>query len=317
MKKSTTLAAAGAASLLLWSAVAYSKGPKGKKQREKLKDYLRKQITQRAARIKNLSDPPRSLAKKYPFEKLIANGVPGYWINKANAGNGVLVYLHGGGYLFGPVALQWKYIARLSNLTNQAALVVDYRMAPEHPFPAALEDTVLLLTHLQETGQLPHHYTLLGDSAGGGLVVATTYRLRETGKPLPRKLLLISPWLDITLTNPASQLTAPKDVILGFDSVRAAARKYIQDQDPRNPLVSPVFGDVSGLPPTLVQIGTAEIFLWDSRSFVQKLTNAGVPVQYEEYENMFHVFPLVPFLAQSKKALKSQIAFLNDDSANA
>ncbi|RNI22699.1 alpha/beta hydrolase [Rufibacter latericius] len=312
MKKRTTLAAAGAASILLLASLAFGVG---KKRKTWVKEYIRKRISKGAFKIKNFPDPPKSLLRKHAFEKVDARGVPGYWLDKEKAQNGVLVYLHGGGYLFGPVELQWKYIARLSRLTNQAALVVDYRMAPEHPFPAALEDTVAFLSYLHKSGDLPPNYTLVGDSAGGGLAVATTYQLRNQQAPLPQKLLLLSPWLDINLTNPASQLTAPKDIILGFDSVQAAARKYVQNQDPRNPLISPVFSEVAGLPPTLLQIGTAEIFLWDSRSFVQKLTDAHVPVQFEEYEDMFHVFPLVPFLPQSRKALRSQVAFLTGKSA--
>ncbi|RNI28222.1 alpha/beta hydrolase [Rufibacter immobilis] len=308
MKKNIPIAAAGAASLLLLLGVAYGVA---RKRTDYVKGYIRRKVEKGTFKIKNFPDPPKSLRNKHTFEKLDASHVNGYWIDREKAPNGVLVYLHGGGYLFGPVELQWKYIARLSRHTGKAAIVVDYRMAPEHPFPAGLEDVVTLLTTLRSTGQLPDNYVLLGDSAGGGLAVSTAYRLKEMNQPLPKKLLLLSPWLDITLTNPASAFTAPKDIILGFDSVRKAAKKYMQHHDPRNPLISPVFGDVTGLPPTLLQIGTAEIFLWDSRSFVQKLANAGVPVQFEEYEDMFHVFPLVPFLPQSKKALQAQVAFLH------
>ncbi|WP_207431440.1 alpha/beta hydrolase [Sabulibacter ruber] len=263
--------------------------------------------------IKSLPHPPKSLSLKNKFEQFTINRAMGYWINKEKASNGVLVYLHGGGYAFGPVKYQWKYIARLSQQTDKAAILIDYKMAPQAPFPQGLEDVMTIITALQATGELPNDYYLLGDSAGGGLALATCYRLREQQQPLPRKLVLMSPWLDINMSDTAYKQTADKDVMLTYEAIMGAAAKYASNHDPRNPLISPLFGDVEGLPPTLIQIGTAEIFLSDNRTFQQRLLKARVPLQYEEYEDMFHVFQLLYFLPESRKAIKSQIRFLTSD----
>ncbi len=260
--------------------------------------------------IKNFPDPPESLHKKYTFEKIDISGARGYWINKAKASKGVLVYLHGGGYVFGPLEVQWKYIARMSDEVGMAAVVIDYKMAPEHPFPAGLHDVEKIVTTLQAEGAIPGAYYMLGDSAGGGMAIAATNLLMEKKAPLPEKLILMSPWLDLSMRNPAIAFTADKDIMLPLEEIKNSAKKYVPDGDFQNPLVSPLYGNVAGLPPTLIQLGTAEAFLWDNRKFVQKLTEANVEVQYEEYAEMFHVFALVHMLKEGRQALKSQVRFL-------
>ncbi|GAB3825052.1 alpha/beta hydrolase [Pontibacter rugosus] len=260
--------------------------------------------------IKNYPGPPESLQKKYAFEKIDINGARGYWINKAQANKGVLVYLHGGGYVFGPLEVQWKYIARMSEEMGMAAVVIDYKMAPEHPFPAGLQDVEKIITTLQAEGAIPETYYILGDSAGGGMAVAITNVLMEKKAALPKKLILMSPWLDLSMSNPAIKFTAYKDIMLPLEEIKRSANKYVPNRDFHNPLVSPMYGNVKDLPPILIQIGTAETFLWDNRKFVQRLTEAQVEVQYEEYPDMFHVFALIHILKEGKQALKSQIEFL-------
>ncbi|RDV14400.1 alpha/beta hydrolase [Pontibacter diazotrophicus] len=259
---------------------------------------------------KRYPDPPKSLLRKYPFDKIDINGALGYWINKEKAPNGVLVYLHGGGYVFGPIEVQWKYIANMSRAADMAAIVVDYKMAPDFPYPKGLHDVENIISTLQAEGALPENYYLLGDSAGGGMAVSVTNRLIDKKAPLPRKLILMSPWLDLSMSNPAIKLTADEEIMLPLEEVKRSASKYAQQNNLKDPMISPIYGNVKGLPPVLIQIGTAELFLWDNRKFVQKLTEANVEVKYEEYNEMFHVFALVHILKEGKKAMKSQLDFI-------
>jgi len=260
----------------------------------------------------SLPNPPAQVARVVTTEKFEINGAKGIWLNKQNAPNGVLVYLHGGGYIVGPLKVQWEYIARLAQATDMAALVIDYKQLPQYAFPAGLNDVITLITTLQENGNLLAKWFLLGDSAGGGLALATCYKLRDLAAPLPQKLILMSPWLDISMSNPAFALTASADPMLSLAGIRQAAAQYARANDPSNPLISPVFGNVQGLPPTLIQIGTSEIFLWDNRKFYLKLLEAQVPVQYEEYPELFHVFVIFNYLPEAKKAFQSQVGFLLD-----
>jgi len=258
----------------------------------------------------SLPEPPANVVKNLKTEKIDINGAKGVWLNKQNAWHGVLVYLHGGGYIVGPLKAQWEYIARLARTTDMAALVIDYKQLPQYAFPAGLNDVMTILTTLQENGGLPAKWFLLGDSAGGGLALATCYQLRDKGNLLPQKLILMSPWLDINMSNPAFAFTADADPMLSLSGIRQTAADYTRDDNPSNPLISPIFGDVEGLPPTLLQVGTSEIFLWDNRKFYLKLLDAQVPVQYEEYPQLFHVFVIFHYLPEAKKAFQSQVDFL-------
>jgi len=258
----------------------------------------------------SLPEPPAKVLKSLKSEKININGAKGVWLNKQNAWHGVLVYLHGGGYFVGPLQNQWDYIARLARTTDMAALIIDYRQLPQYAFPTGLEDVMTIIMALQENGGLSAKWYLLGDSAGGGLALATCYQLRDKGAPLPKKLILMSPWLDINMSNPAFALTADADPMLPLAGIRKVAAEYTRHDNPGNPLISPIFGDVQGLPPTLLQVGTSEIFLWDIRKFYLKLLDAQVPVQYEEYPKLFHVFVIFHYLPEAKVAFKAQVDFL-------
>ena len=280
----------------------------------RLKDRVRKHDLNQLQKY-SIPHPPASVAKMVTTEALEVNGAKGVWLNKQNKWNGVLVYLHGGGYIIGPLKAQWQYIARLARATDRAALVIDYQQLPQFPFPAGLNDVLTIITHLQENGILPAKWFLLGDSAGGGLALATTYKLRENNAPLPQKLILMSQWLDINMSNPAFTQTAAADPMLSLAGIRYAAAEYSRQNHPHNPFISPIFGEVHGLPPLLLQVGTAEIFLWDIRKFYLKLIEAQVPVQYEEYPDLFHVFVLFNYLPEAKKALKAQVEFLKGNNS--
>jgi epsilon-lactone hydrolase len=251
----------------------------------------------------NRPEPPRGIAKR---SERVPGNIKAFWIDKANADRGVLVYLHGGAYYFGPVKEHWQYLARICKMTKMAGLMIDYGFAPQHPFPAGLDEVIELVSRLD----LPENWFFLGDSSGAGMAVSLVCKFRELGKPLPKKLILMSPWVDLVLDNPDIDLNERDDPMMTVKRLSSAAREYISDADPRDPLISPTFGDLAGLPPTLIQMGMADLLLWDCRKFYQKCLDAGVDVLYEEVPDAFHDFMMLSFLPEAKRALRSQAEFL-------
>lgn len=253
----------------------------------------------------SLPEPPKSIRSR--CERVETGSAKSFWIDRENAERGVLVYLHGGAFYFGPVKEHWQYIARISRLAQMAALVIDYRMSPQNPFPAALNDILETVTKLD----LPQNWFFVGDSSGGGMCVSAFLKLKEQNAArLPKKLILLSPWLDATLENPAIELNKHEDAMMTVGRLSKAAGEYAVNDDLKNPLISPMFGALKGLPPTLIQIGTADLLLWDCRKFYLKCLEVGINVQYEEYPKAFHDFMMLSFLPEAKRALKSQVEFL-------
>lgn len=258
----------------------------------------------------NLSEPPESISQKIACEKIEIDDAKAVWLAGENAGNGVLVYLHGGSYVGGAFKEQWQYLADMCRRTKMAAILIDYRLAPQNPFPAGLNDVLKIIKTLQANGELPENWFLLGDSAGAGLAVAAVFKLKEMSENLPKKMILMSGWFDLTLENPDIQKNYKEDPMLSLKRLNESGKSYIGDDNPKNPLISPLFGDLRDLPPTLIQIGTSDIFLWDNRKFYQKCLDEKVEVQYEEYANTFHVFMMVALLPEASKARESQTEFL-------
>lgn len=252
----------------------------------------------------SLPDPPKRYAAR--CRKTDIAGVSCTWIDEANAKNGVLVYLHGGIFYFGPVREHWDYIADIARRAEMAALVIDYGMAPQRPFPAGLDDIVNVAAALDPANE----WFFLGDSSGAAMAVAAFFALRERNKNLPAKMILMSPWMDVTLENPDIKLNEHEDPMMTVKRMLTAANEYAGQADLKDPLISPMFGEATGLPPILIQIGTSDLLLWDARKFSQKCLDAGVDARYEEYPNGFHDFMMLGFLPESKKALKSQADFL-------
>lgn len=273
--------------------------------REKRKNSLR-EFTFEEKQAGIISEPSASISKHCACEKIEIDGAKAIWLNKSNSNGGVLVFLHGGSYVSGPYQEHWEYFSEMCRKTEMAGLLIDYKLAPNNPFPDGLNDVVTILQNLN----LPENYFLLGDSAGAGLAVATCYKLKELGEKLPKKLILMSGWFDVTQANPALKLNAESDVMLTYENLGKSAEYYVGHENPKNPLISPIYGDVSILPPMLIQIGTNDMLLWDNRKFYLKSLEAGVQVKYEEYENTFHDFMLVGFLPEAKRVRKSQAEFL-------
>jgi acetyl esterase/lipase len=189
--------------------------------------------------------------------------------------------------------------ARLARAAGAVAVLPEYRLAPEHPFPAAFDDAIAAYRALlDEAGGDASRIVLGGDSAGGGLAVAMSVALRDAGEHLPRALVLLSPWLDLTCTSPSWDSRFEGDPVLDH-SLRDAAERYLDGADARDPLCSPLFADLSGLPPTLVLVGTHEILYDDSVSFAESASEQGVDVELEIGHELIHVWPIFPITPEA------------------
>ena len=252
----------------------------------------------------NVPDPPRGIARRCELTE--PANVRAFWIDRQNSAEGILVYLHGGAFYFGPVKEHWLYIASICKRTGMAGIMVDYGIAPQRPYPIGMDEVIELFSHLE----LPKRWAILGDSSGAAMAISATIRLREMGAALPSKLILMSPWIDLVLQNPAIGLTEKDDVMMTVKRLSNAARAYVGEANLSDPDISPMFADLKGLPPVLIQIGTADLLLWDCRKFFMQCLDAGVEVKYEEYPDAFHDFMMLSFLPEAKRALATQTAFL-------
>ena len=206
-----------------------------------------------------------------------------------------------------------EFIARLVLATKTRCLAINYRLAPEHPFPAALEDAATAYHWLLAQGFDPSQIIIAGDSAGGGLTLGTLLALRDDGEQLPAGGICISPWTDLALTGASAQNKATVDPILDSASLQMYARYYAGENELTNPLISPLYANPKGLPPLLIQVGTDEILLDDSTRFTEKARHAEVDVILEIWNEMFHVFQLIPFLPETKKMVGSIAEFVSQN----
>jgi len=202
----------------------------------------------------------------------------------------IVLYLHGGGYVMGSLATHRNLAARASRATAGRAPLLDYRLAPEHPFPAALEDAVAGYRWLLSEGHDPGRLALAGDSAGGGLVLATLVLLRTSGDSLPAAAVCLSPWTDLALTGESMESRADSDPAVDRVTLQHWAEHYLGGSDPLHPLASPLYADLAGLPPLLLLVGTAEVLLDDAARVARKAVVAGVEVVHEQWPELGHVF---------------------------
>ncbi len=242
------------------------------------------------------------------------------WSSTPAADQGsVLLYLHGGGYLFGSIASHRGLVTNLGARAGVRTLAVEYRLAPEHPFPAALDDTMAGYRHLLDKGFDPARIVVGGDSAGGGLAIALLLAAREAGLPLPAAALCISPWLDMTLTGASMKAKASSDVLVGEALLVQAVQAYVGDRvDRQDPRVSPLFGDFAGMPPVMVQVGSHEVVLDDATRLAAALGAADVSVRLEVWGRMPHVWHLyADMLSEGREALAQAGDFLRRSLAEA
>lgn len=225
------------------------------------------------------------------------------WIRAANAEeNRVILYFHGGGYLIGSLASHRHITASISQAAEATVFAVDYRLAPEHPFPAAVTDAVSAYKWLLQQGVNAVQIVIAGDSAGGGLTVATLVTLRDEGIALPAAAVCISPWVD--LTNSADSYESMPDPMLTKNELDQFAQGYLQGQDAKHPLASPLFADLHGLPPLLIQVGTQEHLYDDSIGLEARAKAAGVDATLEVWDEMVHVWHYFhPMLQEGRDAI--------------
>lgn len=203
-----------------------------------------------------------------------------------------ILYLHGGGYVIGSPATHRAMAAKLSQSARAKLLVIDYRLAPETAFPGAVEDAVKAYRWLLSQGYAPEKLAISGDSAGGGLSVATLVSLRDAGLPLPKTAALLSPWTDLTGESETMTTRAEQDPMVQKDMLLMMAGLYLDGADPKTPLASPLFADLQNLPPMLIQVGDHETLLNDSLSLAERAKTAGVDVTLEVWDEMIHVWQL-------------------------
>ena len=245
------------------------------------------------------------LAEDIVTERVGAGGVPAEWIVAPGAADDrVLLYLHGGGYAMGSMRSHREVISRLSRASGARALGLEYRLAPENPFPAAVEDTVAAYRWLLSNGVNPKKIAIAGDSAGGGLTVAALVAMRYAGEPMPAAGVPISAWLDLEGIGESMTTNAEVDPFVEREGLQFLMKMYIGDRDPRTPLAAPIYADLHGLPPLLIQVGSLEVLLDDSTRLAERAKAAGVDVTLEVWDDMPHVWhTFAPILPEGQQAI--------------
>ncbi len=251
----------------------------------------------------------------YHHEEVSAGGVPGEWLWRDGLEERrTLLYLHGGGYVFCSPATHRDLVRRISDASGSRVLSLDYRLAPEHPHPAALEDALTAYRWLLKSGIKPSRLGVLGDSAGGGLTLALLQTLRDRNIPLPACAVCLSPWTDLYATGNSIRGMAGRDPLLRPHQIAGYARLYAREEELQKPAVSPLYGDFSQLPPLLLQAGSEEILLDDSRRAARKAETAGTPVRLEIWPGMIHVFQaLAHYIPEGKTAIARMGAFIKEN----
>ncbi|MBV8914820.1 MAG: alpha/beta hydrolase [Acetobacteraceae bacterium] len=238
-------------------------------------------------------------------ESVQAGSVAAEWTETPGAEPGrVILFLHGGGYISGSIKSHRHMIAEAGRQARARTLALGYRLAPEHPFPAALEDSAAAYRFLLSSGFDPANIVLAGESAGGGLAVATLISLRDAGDPLPACAWCSSPWVDLTMSGSTMASKAAVDPLIQRGYLTELAAAYLHGADPRNPLVSPIYADLRVLPPMLIQVGSAETLLADAVALAARAGEADVRVTLQVWPEMIHAWHLFhPQLAAGREAI--------------
>jgi acetyl esterase/lipase len=222
-------------------------------------------------------------------------GRPAEWLHPTEGlRGGVVLYLHGGGYCTGSLGTHRHLAGRIALATGATAVTVEYRLAPEHPYPAAIADATAAYDELRSLGHSPESMAIAGDSAGGGLTVATLLTLRDEGVPLPAAAACLSPWVDMTLSAPSYAAVGARDPMVSRAGLGDFTAAYLGDTSPREPRVSPVLADLGGLPPIRIDVGEREILLDDSIHLAERIVESGGEAILARWSEMIHVFQAFP-----------------------
>lgn len=222
----------------------------------------------------------------------------------------VILYSHGGGYLFGSPLSYRAFTTRLAHATGMNVFVPDYRLAPEHVFPAAADDILAVYRWLLQRHQ-PQHIVLVGDSAGGGLSLSLLVQIRQQGLPMPARVVLMSPYSDLATRSPSLDQNSATCAMFTGEVIRRAAQAYLAGADPEDPRASPVYADYSGFPPMAIYLSDNEVLRDDGLRVAENAAAAGVPVQLQVWRGQAHVWPLfAPYVPEAATVLKHMAAFL-------
>jgi len=244
-------------------------------------------------------------------------GAPGHWFIPENNNGSVILYLHGGGYVYGSAKTHGKMIGQIAGAASSKVLALDYRLAPQHPQPAAIEDACAAFRNLVKTGISPKQIVVAGDSAGGGLVVSAFVALRNAGDILPAAGVCISPWVDLTCSDESFASNSQYDPVTRAACL-VAASAYLNGSNPRKPEVSPLFADLKGLPPLLIHAGGLEVLRDQISEFAKRAKSAGNEVKIQVYEDMVHVWHLYSgFTPEADKAIGEIADFVKSKTGHA
>lgn len=245
------------------------------------------------------------------YEEFELNGLKCAWVRpqRGYARQYAILYCHGGGYTSGNLGYSRILASKLAYVTGYPVLSFEYRLAPEHPYPAQLRDAMTVWDHLMYLGYGARDVVVAGDSAGGNLALVLSLKLKSQGRRLPRALTLFSPWTDLTASDPCYQEMADKDPMLTVDYIHSITKVYAKGHDLRSSLLSPLFGDLSGFPPVLIQVGENEILRSDSVRLRDRLVEAQTPCHLEVWDDLWHVFQMFP-MKEASQAMEHVGAFL-------
>jgi len=291
--------------------------------------YLRKQFRPQTLKPSINVEKARALTAKRAWSPRVPGGwrlresnglddwpLQGEWIERADgvsaSGNGqTVLYCHGGGYYFCSPRTHRSLVFGLATRANAPIFSLDYRLAPEHRFPAALDDATAAYRQLVADGTPPESIVIAGDSAGGGLALATVVALRDAGDPRPAGCLLFSPWTDLAAAGATIRTNDGLDPMFSGPAIARAAQVYLGDTPATHPYASPVYADMHGLPPLFIMAGSTEVLLDDSQRVADKARAAGVDCELEVWRKMPHVWPLfTPFIPEGGRALDRAAAFV-------
>jgi acetyl esterase/lipase len=290
--------------------------------RHLLKGKIRREIINKNTSIERLrmeceksAERLANIAEDITIDKAAYLPLYAEWIKPDGAEEGkAILYFHGGGFVMGNVNSHRGIVSNFVKMVGYKALLFDYRLAPEFPAPAAVNDSTAIYIWMLEQGYLPENIIFAGDSAGGGIELGTLIKLRDDGIPLPAACVAFSPSLDMTLSGESHQTRAKADPCTPKGMTETYYDYYVGDGDPRHPYISPLFGDLTGLPPIMIHVGNDEVLRDDATRFGEKADSFNVDVRVKVWKGMFHCFPLLaPMFEEATDAMKQVNAFIKQN----